>query len=234
MDRISGRRATRPVVLFDLDETLVEEAAPAAAAFLATCEMARMRHGIAPDLLHRAVLQRARELWRAAPTIGYCQKLGIASWEALWSEFPGDAPQLARLRGWMPAYRCEAWSLALAERALHTTHRLGLVTNGPFDIQRAKLAASGLEPYFSAVTVSTEVGAGKPDPEIFSYALTQLGAAPTDAVMVGDSLERDVVAAQAAGIKVIWLNRSRQSRPAGIRPDAEVETLNEVIGLLDS
>jgi putative hydrolase of the HAD superfamily len=119
-------------------------------------------------------------------------------------------------------------------RALHTTHRLGLVTNGPFDIQRAKLAASGLDPYFSAVAVSTEVGAGKPDPEIFSYALTQLGAAPTDAVMVGDSLERDVVGAQAAGIKVIWLNRSRQSRPAGIRPDAEVETLHEVLGLLDS
>jgi hypothetical protein len=98
--------------LFDLDETLVEEAAPAAAAFLATCEIARMRHGIAPDVLHRAALQRARELWRAAPTIGYCQQLGIASWEALWSEFPGEAPQLVRLREWMPAYRCEAWTRA--------------------------------------------------------------------------------------------------------------------------
>ena len=116
-----------------------------------------------------------------------------------------------------------------ALRALHGTHRLGLVTNGPSDIQRMKLAASGLEPYFAGVTVSTEVGAGKPDPAIFAHALAQLGAGPSDAVMVGDSFERDVAGARAAGIGAVWLNRSGGPRPEGATPDREITTLAQLV-----
>ncbi len=42
-------------------------------------------------------------------------------------------------------------------RALQRTHRLGLVTNGPADLQRAKLRASGLGAYFEAVVVPAEI-----------------------------------------------------------------------------
>ena len=52
-------------ILFDLDDTLVIEEASADAAFLATCEHAREKHGINPKALHQAVLYRAGELWRA-------------------------------------------------------------------------------------------------------------------------------------------------------------------------
>ena len=102
-------------VLFDLDDTLVAEESSAEAAFLATCQHARERYGVDPHALHRAVRERAREAWFAAPTNAYCQAVGIASWEGLWARFPGDDPNLKALRRWAPAYRREAWSRALAD-----------------------------------------------------------------------------------------------------------------------
>ena len=113
--------------------------------------------------------------------------------------------------------------------ALRRTHRLGLITNGLTDLQRAKLGASGLGTYFEVAVVSTEVGIGNPDPRIFTHVLSALGAEPSSATMVGDSLERHVASAQAAGIKGVWLNRSRQPCPAGVSPDAEVWTLTDLL-----
>ena len=111
-------------------------------------------------------------------------------------------------------------------------HRLGLITNGPADVQRAKLAATGLGAWFDAVVISGEVGVGKPDPHIFARALAALDASPQTAIMVGDNLERDVVGARAAGMRGVWLNRSGRSRPAGIVPDLEIATLTELPAVL--
>lgn len=90
---------------------------------------------------------------------------------------------------------------------LQETHHLALVTNGSPDLQRAKLAGSGLAPYFTAVIVSGEVGVGKPDPRPFELALAALGVDRERAVMVGDSFDRDVLGARNAGILGIWLDR---------------------------
>ena len=102
-------------VLFDLDDTLVAEESSAEAAFLATCEHARERYGVDPHALHRAVRERAREAWFAAPTNAYCQAVGFASREGLWARLTGEDPNLEALRRWAPAYRREAWSRALED-----------------------------------------------------------------------------------------------------------------------
>jgi putative hydrolase of the HAD superfamily len=115
---------------------------------------------------------------------------------------------------------------ALAELA--ETHALALVTNGASCLQREKLAASGLAPRFGAVVVSAEVGVGKPDAAVFQHALAQLGCAPADATMVGDSLARDVDGALAAGLGAVWLNRGGRTRPEG-RPElVEIASLGEL------
>jgi putative hydrolase of the HAD superfamily len=112
--------------------------------------------------------------------------------------------------------------------ALGESHALALVTNGASCLQREKLKASGLGACFAAVVVSAEVGVGKPDAEPFRHALAQLGCEAADAVMVGDSLSRDVDGALAAGLGAVWLNRSGRVRPAD-RPDlVEVATLGEL------
>jgi putative hydrolase of the HAD superfamily len=111
---------------------------------------------------------------------------------------------------------------APALAAASATHRLGLLTNGAPCLQREKLAASGLEHYFDVVVVSGDLGVGKPDAAAFHHALDLLGARPEDATMVGDSLERDVEGALAAGLEAVWLNRHGRPGREGI---AEIATL---------
>ena len=105
-------------ILFDLDETLVIEEAAVDAAFLATCQRVRERFEINPEALVQSVRLRARELWRASPTIDYCWTIGISSWEGLWARFLGEGADLRALREWAPTYRREAWSNALADHGV--------------------------------------------------------------------------------------------------------------------
>ena len=85
--------------------------------------------------------------------------------------------------------------------------QLCLLTNGDADLQRRKAVGSGLLPLLDHVVISGELGIGKPEPGIFAHALGLCGARPEEAVMVGDSLERDVSGAAAAGVRAVWLDR---------------------------
>ena len=120
---------------------------------------------------------------------------------------------------------------------LRISHHLALVTNGAPAIQRAKLALTHLGRRFDVIVVSGEVGAGKPDPAPVHAALAALEVRPHEAVMVGDSLERDVVAAHAAGVYAVWLDREAAGTSAsltsgGILPDARITSLRELPALL--
>ena len=233
------------VLLFDLDETLMVEESAAVAAFRATAQRAATNHDVDTDALAVAARARARELWRAAPTHGYCLRVGISSWEGLWCRYEGSGHMTQELREWSSTYRREAWTLALAEqgvedpgladelgeqflverrarhevfpdveaalRNLSATYVLGVVTNGASCLQREKLHTSGLADYFDVVVVSADVGVAKPHATVFRRALAELAA--ERAVMVGDSVEKDVRGADVAGLGAVWLNRSRRSRP---------------------
>jgi HAD superfamily hydrolase (TIGR01549 family) len=93
--------------------------------------------------------------------------------------------------------------------AVSARHRVGLLTNGPSDLQRLKLDQAGLADAFDVVVVSGEAGIGKPSPAVFDIVLNGLGVRPGDAVMVGDSWERDIVGALGAGIPAFWIAAGR-------------------------
>lgn len=108
---------------------------------------------------------------------------------------------------------------------LKESHSLALVTNGAACLQREKLAASGLGEFFEAVVVSADLGVAKPDASIFEYTLSQLGVDSNHAVMVGDSISKDVDGALAAGLRAVWLNRNGSSAPSGLVTPIEISTL---------
>jgi putative hydrolase of the HAD superfamily len=100
-------------LIFDLDDTLIVEEACAEAAFVETGELARIRYGIDPHLLHATVRKTCRALWYAFPSHPYCKRVGISSWEGMWAEFTGAGPDLIALRDWAPTYRFDSWRTAL-------------------------------------------------------------------------------------------------------------------------
>ena len=117
-------------------------------------------------------------------------------------------------------------------QALRPSHRLAIVTNGIGSVQREKLRATRIAFFFEAVVISAETGVAKPDPGIFQAARHLLGVAAHHAVMVGNSLERDVAGARAAGLRAVWLNRAGALCACDVEPDAQIRDLRELPRLL--
>ena len=150
-------------------------------------------------------------------------------------DFPSDAP--AFLAAEFASTRRARQRLLPGARELmaelSTSHSLALLTNGAPDLQREKIAASGLEPFFKAIAVSGEHGIGKPKPEIFHRLLGELGVAPDEAVMVGNSLERDIAGARNAGIRSIWIRVPGSEEQADVTPDHTITSLAEIPTILN-
>ena len=84
---------------------------------------------------------------------------------------------------------------------------LGVVTNGPTEVQRAKADLLGLADFVDVIIISEEFGEAKPGPGIFREALRRCGATPADTVFVGDSPEFDIAGATSLGLRTVWVNR---------------------------
>jgi len=86
---------------------------------------------------------------------------------------------------------------------------LGVLSN--FDSRLySVLQALELAEFFTSVTISTEVGAAKPDPQIFAVGLHKHNCPPEAALHIGDSLKEDYEGAKAAGLSAIWLKRNQK------------------------
>jgi len=71
-----------------------------------------------------------------------------------------------------------------------------------------RIACPTLVSLIETWTISCEHGSTKPSATIFHAALAALGLAPAQVLMVGDSLEHDVVPAIALGMTAVWLRRN--------------------------
>jgi putative hydrolase of the HAD superfamily len=93
-------------------------------------------------------------------------------------------------------------------------YQLHIITNGFAEIQTAKLSNSGISHYFKELITSESVGVKKPDPKIFNYALQKAKANPAESMMIGDSLEADVLGAENVGMQAIFFkpDKSKTSK----------------------
>ena len=85
-------------------------------------------------------------------------------------------------------------------------YKLHIITNGFEEVQHKKLKNSGIDHYFSTVTTSEEVGVKKPNPKVFLTALNKANSLPAQSVMIGDSLEADILGANNIGMQTIFYN----------------------------
>ncbi|WML40021.1 HAD family hydrolase [Neobacillus sp. OS1-2] len=112
--------------------------------------------------------------------------------------------------------------------------KLLLLTNGSPDLQNTKLEITPeLVPYFDEIVISGAFGKGKPDPSIFEHALSLLSVKKEEVIMVGDNLMTDILGANCAGIKTVWINRHKKERNEVI-PTYEIKHLEELFPILEN
>ncbi len=114
-------------------------------------------------------------------------------------------------------------------RALRPRFVLGIITNGPADVQRTKIERLGLPERVDHVLISGELGIAKPDPRIFRRALERAKAPPEAFLFVGDHPEADVQGAKGAGLWAAWINRKGLPPPDGLEADFVIESLVELL-----
>ncbi|MEK4426553.1 HAD family hydrolase [Solibacillus sp. FSL K6-1523] len=107
--------------------------------------------------------------------------------------------------------------------------KVGIITNGSTQRQKAKIINTELNHYFETIIISEEAGFSKPDKRIFELALKKLNVEPEDALFVGDDLEKDIGGCQNTGIKGIWFNPQRNNNDTEIKPYAEIKSLAELL-----
>ena len=97
---------------------------------------------------------------------------------------------------------------------LAARYPLALVSNHTTAVQLRKLVRLDFGGYFRAVVTSEEAGVEKPAGAIFEQALEAVGAAPGEALMVGDSVKGDLEGARAAGIACVHSEEFTSERDA--------------------
>ena len=139
--------------------------------------------------------------------------------EARWFAYPEAIPMLR----------------TLSSRGL----RLGMLSNATHDplIQRL-VDRLGFRPWLEPVLSSAGTGIRKPDPAAFTPILEAWALPPEAVVMVGDTLEADVLGAQWAGMRAIWFRSREDARQEGSTslpeaqppavPDATITCLDEL------
>jgi FMN phosphatase YigB (HAD superfamily) len=96
----------------------------------------------------------------------------------------------------------------------------------------------GFRPWLDPALSSAATGIRKPDPAALSPVLEAWDLSPARVAMVGDTLDADILGAQRAGMRTVWLRSRKDARQeesaipsasqASTVPDATIEQLGEL------
>jgi putative hydrolase of the HAD superfamily len=207
-------------VLFDLDDTLYPQTSFLDAAWAAVADAAAL-YGVIPGALHTALACVASE----GSDRGRIIDRALARIHA---DVVPIGPLVAAFRACSPAQLPLYPGVREALAQVRSRARIGLVTDGEVQGQRAKVRALGLEDAFDAIVYSDDLGRAfrKPHPAPFQHLLGRLGVPPDAAVMVGDRPDKDVAGAAAAGLRAIRVRTGeyaqRPDQPASWRSVSDV------------
>ena len=114
-------------------------------------------------------------------------------------------------------------------KKLSKKYPLHIITNGFTEVQHTKLEKSNLQSYFKTVVCSEETNFKKPHKNVFNFALNKANALAKHSLMVGDSLEADVLGAKKIGMKSIWFNPNKNTNLKNV---LQIHLLNELSTIL--
>lgn len=185
----------QPIIVFDLDGTLVDTAPDLLASLNHCLGLAELRPVEAGDLRQfvgmggRVMIERAFEAQRRDLADGQMDGLLAAFLDHYGANMPGE---LAPYPG----------AVAAMDRFERAGYLAAVCTNKYEAMSRTLLGALGLAPRFRAICGQDTFVFRKPDPRHLVETILMAGGSPDHAIMVGDSLT-DIATARAAGIPVV-------------------------------
>jgi HAD superfamily hydrolase (TIGR01549 family) len=135
---------------------------------------------------------------------------------------------------WKPYPEAEATLSQLSDRG----YRLALISNATDDpLIQGLVDRFGFRRWFDIALTSAGAGIRKPNPAVFQMVLDQWGFPPSQVVMIGDTLQFDVLGAHNSGLKGIlaaWdLYPDYDAGGDHVVPDATAENLPHLIELIE-
>ncbi|OJJ66265.1 hypothetical protein ASPBRDRAFT_189058 [Aspergillus brasiliensis CBS 101740] len=109
------------------------------------------------------------------------------------------------------ALTLKAGALRLLRKLRSHGKRILIVTEGPQDAQEWTVSELGLQPFIDILVTTNQVGVSKVE-GLFSAVLERHNIPPTDMVYVGDSEQRDIAPARAAGIDTVLYDEKGNCR----------------------
>ncbi|MBK90645.1 MAG: hypothetical protein CL772_05655 [Chloroflexi bacterium] len=116
-------------------------------------------------------------------------------------------------------------------------YKLGILTNGMQLHQRKKISISGLMDFFSTpnseIVTSSECLQGKPFSKPYKYICEKLSLDLNEIIMVGDTLDGDILGAQKLNIKNVLINRKNNLQEQSIKPDHIINSLKDLTTIIE-
>ena len=94
---------------------------------------------------------------------------------------------------------------------LKPNYKLHIITNGFEEVQHQKIQSANISSFFTHIVNSEMVGVKKPNPKIFEFALEKAQVSPDKSVMIGDSLEADILGAKNMGMNTLHFNSHNEA-----------------------
>lgn len=224
-----------PYVLLDADMTLLDFRRSEREALCRTLD----RHGLPRNEETVDTYSKINDaLWKAMARGEVDQDfLVVERFAALQRAVGGGADPRAMNRDYAAFLGEEAHllpgALEFCRRLREGGLELAIATNGLPAAQRGRYRRSGLDQAVPHLFISMELGAQKPNPAFFQRVLDKLGVAdPSQAVMVGDGLDTDILGGNRAGIDTIWFNPEGRPLTGPARPTCTAASYEEILRIL--
>jgi putative hydrolase of the HAD superfamily len=121
--------------------------------------------------------------------------------------------------------------IELLEYLTEKKYPMHLITNGFEKTQYQKIKNSGIDRFFTHMVTSEQAGIMKPHAAIFEYALNLTKSTAEKCIMIGDTLEVDILGAKNMGMDTVYFNPAKPHNNKVI-PTYVIGSLNELKTIL--
>lgn len=231
------------VLIFDLDNTLINYGGVTKQAWQMTCKKVVEEFKLSCDYetMANQILVVNDEIWtnedkRPKGNFSFYDLRTYIVKKALYNLDITNQEVITYLVNYYDDYKKQAvYMFEDVPNTLKTLKERGysitLLTNGDGVTQREKLKRFNMERYFDGIFIDGEQGVGKPEYEAYNNILQAYNVKEQEACMIGDHYLWEVVAPINYGLKAIWVNRGELGLKGNeeVKPNYTIHNIGELL-----